>query len=439
MKEKPELFPRHDGFGGAANTGNMDEFLAYHDIHRERLASEAARHRRAAKDMLASLTAQGTLPLTNVEWLSWLSENNVEWKKQLKESYQQRRQISHRLKPAEDFLQSSRGCARLLPLSQRDLVTSWAKKLTQQKHGYFCLKCGRNKRVFFFCGLLGKGYAMDLQCLAPLQYELDLSPPLRAKMVPYLSLTSEWPPHDDVDVEVYQLSVEQGSLIKSGHLLRFHVSATSLIVLRPRKRRADTEADADADLYDPDNCDFTQWCDKEDLDVQSDAEELAEQEVEELQEIGAEVPVEDVLNAPEGEPILGSNVVQEYCSGYFTLEDYFKRGRGHDCKMRLRPRWHGDGADSLGRTDLSKTLSILKFDSNPAEPTLTYLCLRSWSLHRVSKGEWLNQCRERRQWYHSEVDSLKQAVARLRQPPGTTGCLSADELIRAWSPQVLEG
>ena len=34
-KEKTELYPCHDGFGGA-NSGDSDQFLAYHETHRQR-------------------------------------------------------------------------------------------------------------------------------------------------------------------------------------------------------------------------------------------------------------------------------------------------------------------------------------------------------------------------------------------------------------------
>lgn len=387
------------------------------------------------------MTSEGTLPVTNQDWLEWITAHDEQWRQDLRDSRQKRKVISHRLKPSQELLKHSHGCSRLQPVPARTSVKSWGRKLLQEKHGLFCLQWNEYKRVFFFCGLLGKGFALDLQQLGPLAFSLNISSPLRPKLTNFVNLLDEWPPHNEDDVSLYKMEVEGGFLTKAGDKLELQVSGVELVELRRRKRRAYDSEDVE-DFSDLDNnCDFIAWRDSDDIDVQSAAETDAEAELEQEQEeeAAAAAGLEEVeAEGPDSEDkVPGSNVVSEYSCGYFTLEDYHKRGRGPDAKIRVRPRWHGDTEDSLGKTDLSKTLHILKYDVNLDEPKRTYICLRSWSLHRASRGNWLNRCRERQQWFHGEVHSLKHAVAALRQPPGTTGSETADSLIKLWAPQIL--
>ena len=284
MQERPNLFPRHEGFGNAQNEGNMEELRKYREENKPRLEAQAAAARAEAKQLLQLLAPQGTLPMTNEEWLSWLDSHEDDWEQHLRNSQETRRSLSHRLKPSADLLKERQACPRLQPIQEHVLV---------------------------------------------------------------------------------------------------------------------------------------RWKDPEEPDVHSDLEPETEQELEqELEEVAAD---------PEGEsedlaeqPVPGTNVVAEYSSPSFTLEDYHKRGKGQDCKMRVRPRFHGDLPKCFGKKELSRTLLITSFDHNPDEPAVTYICLRSWALYRASQGGWLAYSRDRQQWFDGEVDSLKQEVARLRQPGKTT-------------------
>lgn len=432
MQNVPHLFPRHDGFGGAGQEGNITAFREYLQENRSELEAQASSRRAAARAAMQALTPDGTLPMTNKQWLSWLEENEAVRRAALRTSHTARKCVSRRLKPS-DVHADMNVVARLSPCKEKLSSPTWVKKLLQEKHGFFVLGERPAQCVFFFCGLLGHGYAFQVRGAGHMEYELALDSVFRNGLTPALAAVQEWVGDVADDADVHRLEIGYGMLL-SAKALRFRVLGIDRIALQSRKKQRKQDEASDPEFQDAADLQAEAGLDEGSDSQESLASDAETDAVLEAEEAACLLP-ED---CPAGETDGGTNVVAEYSNGYFSLEDYVRRRKGDHVKIRLRPRWGCALPEGLGRSEMSKSVTVRDYDCNPDSPQITYLLLRAWALGRSNRPAWLAHIPERRRWWDAELLDLQRDISRLGAPAGTTGCARADALIRSWAPQALQ-
>ena len=370
--------------------------------------------------------------MTNQDWLAWLEENSDMWRGVLRASHTSRKSVSHRLKPS-DIHADMRVVPRLSPCKDKPLSPTWARKLLQEKHGFFVLNARPRQCVFFFCGLLGHGYALQVRSTGQMQYELPLDPAFRQRLMPVVEAVEEWAGHVADDADVHRLEVGHGAMLPT-RILRFRVLGADRVALQPRRQQKQKQEEASDPDFEFAYADLQGKGSAADSDSQETLASGAETDAGFEAEEAGRLPA---VNEPAAEDDPGTNVVAEYANGYFSLEDYVKRRKGDHVKIRLRPRWCCASPDGLGRNEMSKSVTVRDYDHDLDKPQITYVLLRAWALGRSNRPAWLAHVQERQRWWDAELLDLQRDISRLGAPPGSTGSARADALIRSWAPLAL--
>eukprot|EP00439_Symbiodinium_sp_Y106_P080415 s397_g19.t1 len=196
-----------------------------------------------------SSSPDGTLPMTSKQWLSWLEENEAVWCTALRTSHTARKCVSRRLKPS-DVHADMNVVARLSPLQRETVFTHVGeKKLLQKKHGFFVLGARPAQCVFFFCGLLGHGYAWQVHGAGHMEYELALDSVFRNGLTPVVTAVQEWVGDVADDADVHRLEIGYGMLL-SAKALRFRVLGIDRISLQSRKKQWKQDEAPDPEFQD---------------------------------------------------------------------------------------------------------------------------------------------------------------------------------------------
>ena len=448
VQRQPHLLPRPAGFmpPAFAHKGNMDSLRNYHMRNKDTLAEEARSIRAQAREHYASISCAGSLPRTNADWMSWLQQNEAMFRELLRSATSTRRSLSERIVPPTDDMPLSEPLRPNVAAPNSTPVALWQKKLLQQKSGWFCIRHEGGKSFFFYIGLRGQGWALELSVVAPGKLELVVPVDVHMKWRPVsqLSLCMQCSIPDDVAVFVLDVricAIEAGD----GNILSVSVLGAEEVVLKPRKKR-----EARTSAFDESGSDVegTSW-DMSEAEAYVSDRESFESSFESGSDVAqslqgeAEDAKSDVVTDSEDEQLeektVGSNVVAECSNAYFTLENYALSSAKEDCKMRIRPRWCCPEPSGMGsKPEKSKTMKIVTIDSNLKNPTRVYILLRCWSLWRARQGSWLQHRPSRQRWWDTEFADIRVAIGNLGFPAGTTGSAAADSKIKIWLPEVLD-
>lgn len=416
--------------------GNDAAFSAYLADNELELKKEAADLREKAKVLSLPGNNRG-IPLTNAEWMDWLTKHDDLFRSSLRTSTAERRQHNQRLKPSETLVPPAR---YLLPRTVSESKYVWQKILLQQKKGWFCLDIGSaGKFVFFAACLRGEIRIVELKRASGCNRTFVFSWLEQAKHVDVFVPVTDWVAslgQETENAEIFRLDlIVQKYTVDE--CIFFHINGAKALFLTPRKQGAKS-FDSDAEESFSEEDDLGRHAPSEDSDAESLVSSVeVDDEIEDIQ--NAKVSSDDEGPRAASAPKLqaGSHIIAS--DAYFTLADYQKVGNKGDAKIILRERWAVDPPVGLGKSHKSKTLQIATFDTDIRAPHRTYILLRSWSLWRCKQEHgWLDYSPQRRAWYNREFAQLKKEILELGFGPSSTGHSHADALIRQWEPRLFD-
>ena len=143
-------------------------------------------------------------------------------------------------------------------------------------------------------------------------------------------------------------------------------------------------------------------------------------------EAGESDQEENVARNVKGTHVLNSD-------GYFTLID----NRNYpNCRMMIKPRWHGAPPEGLGHKLLCKTLRPDLFGEDRTSPKLTYMLLRGWKIWRF-QHEGFSSSSARQAYLQQQTAALRTDLEDYCADSRTTGSEEADRCLRTWVPAFL--
>ena len=410
------------------------------DENREELQVAARNIRKQARKILDE--TEHEIPYSNAEWLRWLGMHEGEFRDLLKSATKDRRCISDRLQPPAGMDQEER-MQPIRTLAPKGPLTA---KLKVSRHGFFAICSDAGRVEVFSCALKGEVWVM---ILAP---DIESDKP----SVFSLSCTEDFCDIFRPIQEIAEKDVRLGSALAASAASSVRVSRLTMRCVRTLHGIAlsvqglsDVEIDVVPDDSDGEDCLASSGSDVQDLvsdvdsevdkcldDEQAASEEQEASESSDHEQVSSEA-LEDVpvMMIPKAAP--GTNVVMR--NGIFTL---VRDPKYSDAKMLLLRKWAVP--ELLGKVHgckkKSKTCLIRDYDGNIAplaNPTITYLVLRSWMVWRSDHSAFLDSNQARRCWHNEEIEALRADVRALEHPGGGTGSEAADSRIRTWCPAAL--
>ena len=147
------------------------------DENRDDLNREAASYRATAQQMLReSKDLEQGFPMSNASWLAWLDANDQEFRSQLRDASDMRRNVGLRLQPREGGLPPAPRVGLRAGATQG--APTWALKVQQHKEGWFCIESQAETCVFFAASLSRQGLSLPLRLVQGPVFALDLANPL---------------------------------------------------------------------------------------------------------------------------------------------------------------------------------------------------------------------------------------------------------------------
>lgn len=216
VQRNPQLLPRPRGLlsGGSSrdivHEGDPGALAQYLQTHRATLVQEAKALRERSKENLQE-NFHG-VPLTHQAWMTWIENHEDEFKKELKDASERRKNLYNRKLEALPGLQCF---SRLAPKATE--LPRWTLKFMYGKHGPFFLLRWRNGQRLKLC----------LSSVGQLCFGFELATPpgthphicffdtdnCFASFKSLRDILSGLPfPTDDLEPDVYELKVEAGKM-----------------------------------------------------------------------------------------------------------------------------------------------------------------------------------------------------------------------------------
>ena len=466
VKRRPDLLARPRGAlhwerrvssssrASTHHTGDEHALKAFISANLTSLEQERDRIKEAA----LRLASSSPMPLTNADWLDWLSHHDAEFQDLMRTATDKRRALNARLTPIADL----RCAPRVQPEREQVAVTKTLQKLTLVKQGFVLVRylgedASTKKSAFFVCTLKGECWGMQLQKSRGSLYWLN-----------HLRLLKDFRPFQEVaqaegiDLrddgnEVFKLECSYEKFDETP-LLRLHEGAEVHAPTQAKKERRRKKARVEhSDVEGEESEEEAEGChgDSDIRSVVSEEESSAAEAIERDEPPAPDTDSDDppdkdldkakekiheglALEEDEERGTLdreraGKWSIPDMCSGYFTVTN---NPAFSDVRAVVKARWATD--TGMGSKLKSKSLTPAHYGEDKGSKMPRTKCLlNAWMIHKFQEGGFSQANKSRQTWLAHAIESLRRDVVALDSSDGLLGNDLANRRLRDWAPQVV--
>ena len=447
IQKKPTLFSRargrlwHQTHSDAdaseiVHEGNEQALQAF--IHENKASLEAELQALKKSKLVALQGAKNSaLPMSVRQWLSWLDENDADFRALLERATLERKQFSKRLQPLPATVTNA--TSRIRPSTHTSVCR--VPLLLRRPSGWYCFCQGDVRVVAFMCGIGADIVLVALQHSASghqREFDFDLGTPVSQQATPATSLleshglrTSE-----TFDLYVVTLRIARQSARELTFVLLTCMPAPPI---PPHARRTTPRGVEEGD--ESDEAELFPKADSSQSSVCSSDESAMSSGTGESD--GAGQLSADEKAAIGGESSDDGGGPKRAASGTYTSpwNDYFSLTNHPgfpDLKIRILDRWKSEAL--LGTKLMSKAMQPAAFGESKARPVLTTIVLRAWMVQRAQENGFAASKACRRHVFAKELQALRSDIQALTcgAAKPTTGNHAADAKLRSFLPELLQ-